>query len=158
MTIDDFHIKLVGLIQFLEKETTKGLIKEQNKDTFTDMNKGQLWDGKTNKGFEIKPFHSQSKYFKTKEKAEKYIKWKESFSASIRRRPDVPNLFINGKFYSEIKTNITNQSINFDAKGKMSPRILPVFDDILGLTAENAGIITTNLVEVFKKPLNDYFT
>lgn len=68
----------------------------------------QLFEGKTATGDDIRPYYSEDLqphgYFKTKEAAQRYADWKRTLSYPVQadRNPDAPNLFINGKFHSEL--------------------------------------------------------
>lgn len=110
---------------------------KKNEDLFLSQQKDQLWDGQTSEEKPIEPTHKDNKYFKTTAAAEKYIKWKESFTKNPKRDPNTPNLFITGKFYSELSVAADDKGITFDGNGIMSRKIIPIFKNILGLTDTN---------------------
>lgn len=68
----------------------------------------QLFEGKTATGDDIRPYYSEDLqpggYFKSKDSAKRYVEWKLSLSYPIQvtRNSDAPNLFVNGKFHSEL--------------------------------------------------------
>ena len=86
-----------------------------------------------------------------------YIKFKQAiisknaglFPKAKSKNKDVPNLFINGKFYSEIELKTDDKGFEFEANGIMSRKIIPVFKDILGLTDENIEKFTFDLILPF---------
>ena len=133
---------------------------KKNTELFLKLQKQQLWDGKTIENKEIHPLHTENSFFKTREDAEKYIEWKESFTKNSKRNRNVPNLFIRGDFYSEIEITSDISGINFYAEGKMSSKIIHVFKNILGFTDYNLELIKNNvfnfvLIDIRNLILND---
>jgi len=116
----------------------------ENEKLLLEQQKDQLWDGVTKENKPIRPSHSESTFFKSPAAVEKYINWKESAklkdlykNRSFVRGNNTPNLYINGKFYSEIFVQANDKGILFDASGTMSRKIKPVFKNIFGLTDTN---------------------
>ena len=69
----------------------------------------QLFEGKASSGEDIRPYYSEdlkpSGYFHSVESAGRYSAWKKDgirYPYSARRNPDAPNLYINGRFHSEL--------------------------------------------------------
>lgn len=73
-----------------------------------DLQSKQLLEGKASSGDDIRPYYSEdlkpSGYFNTTESAGRYSSWKQglSYPYSVQRNPDAPNLYVNGKFHSEL--------------------------------------------------------
>lgn len=73
-----------------------------------DLQKKQLFEGKASSGEDIRPFYSEDLkpdgYFYTVESAGRYAAWKQSlnYPYQANRNPDAPNLYIVGKFHSEL--------------------------------------------------------
>lgn len=76
----------------------------------------QLFDGKRSDGEDIRPYYSEdlkpSGYFHSAESAGRYAAWKEDISPySAGRNPDAPNLYINGRFHSELAVDFGADTI-----------------------------------------------
>lgn len=77
----------------------------------------QLLEGHDNEGKDLHPFYTEdiqpSGYFKSRETAGNYAAWKESLSYpfSVSRNGNAPNLYINGRFYSELKVAFSNEGV-----------------------------------------------
>ena len=74
-----------------------------------DLQKRQLFEGKASSGEDIRPYYSEDLkpggYFHSRESAGRYAAWKLngiSYPYAASRNADVPNLYINGRFHSEL--------------------------------------------------------
>lgn len=73
-----------------------------------DKQREQLFSGKTANGDDIRPYYTEDLqpggYFKSRESALRYAEWKRSLSypVQVTRNDDAPNLYVNGKFHSEL--------------------------------------------------------
>lgn len=74
-----------------------------------DLQHVQLFEGKSSSGEDLRPYYSEdlkpTGYFHSVESAGRYADWKKngiSYPYTAQRNPDAPNLYINGKFHSEI--------------------------------------------------------
>lgn len=82
----------------------------------------QLFEGKTATGDDIRPYYSEDLqpggYFKNKESALRYAEWKRSLSYPVQaaRNVDAPNLFINGKFHSELGVKFDAETMEIDGR------------------------------------------
>lgn len=69
----------------------------------------QLMEGKGSDGNDLRPYYTEdvqpSGYFKTVASARNYMAWKETlnYPYSVTRNSNAPNLYINGRFYSEME-------------------------------------------------------
>lgn len=69
----------------------------------------QLMEGKGSDGNDLRPYYTEdvqpSGYFKTVASARNYMAWKETlnYPYSVIRNSNAPNLYINGRFYSEME-------------------------------------------------------
>lgn len=69
----------------------------------------QLMEGKGSDGNDLRPYYTEdvqpSGYFKTVASARNYMAWKETlnYPYSVSRNSNAPNLYINGRFYSEME-------------------------------------------------------
>lgn len=78
-------------------------------DDILELQKMQLFQGLASNGKDIRPYYSEdlkpSGYFHSVESAGRYAAWKKdgiSYPYRANRNPDAPNLYINGRFHSEI--------------------------------------------------------
>lgn len=83
-----------------------------------ELQKQQLFSGLASNGQDIRPYYSEdlkpSGYFKSAESAKRYAAWKESgvtYPYAANRNPDAPNLYINGRFHSELGVEFTEQTV-----------------------------------------------
>ena len=108
---------------------------QENSDNAIESIKEQLWDGKTGKGNDIRPYYSEDPWFKSRAKAEAYKRWKQAITPNPNRNPDAPNLFINGWFYKQIsiQKNDDELLINPGAGSLIKEK----YDDIFILQIEN---------------------
>lgn len=110
-----------------------------------EMNKAQLWDGKTKNNTDIHPFYSEDPYFKSAKQANAYKNWKQRITPNSDRNPDAPNLYINGYYHSLIKGTILENLIQLDADG-FGSRFESKYKDIYGLTEEHLNIIRNKVL------------
>ena len=81
---------------------------EPREGDIMELQQIQLLEGKRPDGDDIRPYYSEdiqpSGYFKSKESAARYAAWKGTlnYPYSVERNPDAPNLYINGRFHSEL--------------------------------------------------------
>lgn len=110
-----------------------------------EMNKAQLWDGKTKNNTDIHPFYSEDPYFKSAKQAQAYKNWKQRITPNSDRNPDAPNLYINGYYHSLIKGAILDAMIELDATG-FGYGFDSKYKDIYGLTEEHLNIIRNKVL------------
>ena len=104
----------------------------------------QLFEGKASSGEDLRPYYSEDLkpdgYFHSVESAGRYSAWKASMSYpyTVERNPDAPNLYINGRFHSELEVQFNADSVGIVpstsyARGIMEKYVMSSF----GLTGEN---------------------
>lgn len=86
---------------------------QEEKPHILDLNREQLYDGKTSLGQDLHPTYYEDTYFKTLEAAVGYSNWKDKITPNSRRTKGVPNLFINGFFYKSIDVKIDLTGLHF---------------------------------------------
>lgn len=104
-----------------------------------ELQRIQLFEGKAGNGEDIRPYYSEDLkpmgYFHSVESAGRYAAWKRdgiSYPYSVQRNPDAPNLYINGKFHSELGVEFGTDSMA-----------------IIGTTAFAVGIIAKYGIQTF---------
>ena len=85
----------------------RDVLKEHEKD-IVEQQRIQLLEGKDSQGNDMHPFYSEDikpkGWFWTKESAQRYADWKQtiSYPYTVKRKPDVPNLYITGVFHDDL--------------------------------------------------------
>lgn len=107
---------------------------EQTKDALLDLNRDQLYDGKTREGKDLSPTYLEDPYFKTREAAQRYSDWKDRITPNPLRKSAIPNIFINGKTYSAFEAGVSGQNVFFKANVPWGADVESKFSDkIFGL-------------------------
>lgn len=93
------------------------------KDDIMSFQHQQLFEGKASNGEDMRPYYSEDLqprgYFRSKASAEAYTQWKLTgipYPYRANRNPDAPNLYINGKFHSELDVFFLPSAIAIGAK------------------------------------------
>ena len=97
----------------LEKQLQDGSllrgVLRNHEDDIMEQQHIQLLEGKGSDGNDLRPYYTEDLqphgYFKSQQSASNYMAWKESlnYPYQVERNSDAPNLFINGRFYSEME-------------------------------------------------------
>ena len=87
-------------------------------DDIMELQKQQLFAGLASNGQDIRPYYSEdlqpTGYFRSGQSAARYASWKQSginYPYTANRNPDAPNLYINGRFHSELGVQFTNDTV-----------------------------------------------
>lgn len=100
----------------------------------------QLLEGKDSDGNDMRPYYSEDDYFSSREQAQWYINWKKSgisYPVDVPRNPDAPNLYINGKFHSELEVRAGSSSVGVYPKTPYAAGIVDKYGmSKFGLTQE----------------------
>lgn len=110
----------------------------------------QLFEGKASDGKDLRPFYSEDLkpggYFHTKESAARYAQWKLtgiSYPYQAQRNPDAPNLYINGRFHSELGVRILTNAVAVMPVTPYAARIVAKYG------IRNFGLMWKNWNKVF---------
>lgn len=83
---------------------------QDHEDDLMEQQHIQLLEGKGSDGNDLRPYYTEdlqpNGYFKSQQTASNYMAWKESLNypySVTRGNSDAPNLYINGRFYSEMQ-------------------------------------------------------
>lgn len=116
-----------------------------------ELQKIQLLEGKASSGEDMRPYYSEDLkpkgWFYSVETARNYAAWKQSLSYpyEAERNPDAPNLYINGRFHSELGVEFGPESVVVQGRTPYAQNIIAKFGlGKFGLTQENWG-------EVFRR-------
>lgn len=120
-------------------------------ERIVDLQREQLAEGKAADGNDLRPYYSEDLragggYFKSSQSAANYAAWKETIDNPYQageRNADAPNLYINGKFYSEL-------GVEF---GTERARIVPLTPWAAGIVAkygaDSFGLQMRNWMRIF---------
>lgn len=119
---------------------------EANSGIVTDSIKEQLYSGQDGEGNHLSPTYDNDPYFEEEgwwyHRAKDYKAWKYTITPPLSgtmlglppRPDDVPNLFINGKFYSEITARRRGDVLVVDPGNDKGPSIVAKYgDEILNM-------------------------
>ena len=110
MILQDLLNRVTDVLIGLQGGEIPRLAVLQSGDEIADLQREQMAEGKGVDGEDLRPLYSEDLrqrggWFLSGESAARYAAWKESLGNPYQageRNPDAPNLYINGKFYSEI--------------------------------------------------------
>jgi hypothetical protein len=94
--------------QMQDGSLVRGVLRN-HADDIMEQQHIQLMEGKGSDGNDLRPYYTEdvqpSGYFKTVASARNYMAWKETlnYPYSVTRNSNAPNLYINGRFYSEME-------------------------------------------------------
>lgn len=124
---------------------------ETHEEDILDLQRLQLLQGKASSGEDIRPYYSEdlkpSGFFNSVDAAKRYSAWKGtiSYPRMADRNADAPNLYINGRFHSELGVTFGSDSVVVDGKTSYANGIIDKYGiGTFGLTKENWGIIFRN--------------
>jgi hypothetical protein len=100
-----------------------------------DLQREQWYEGRGRDGDYIRPFYSEDPYFETPKQAKAYAAWKQKITPNPKRPEDVPNLIINGYFYSSLKPKIEGRVFDFDTN-EFGDKVLEEHPNAAGLDPE----------------------
>ena len=108
-------------------------------DDILQLQKVQLFEGKSSSGEDIRPYYSEDLrpggHFYSVESAGRYAAWKLDgidYPYSANRNPDAPNLYINGKFHSELGVQFNPDTV-----------------EVIGITAYAKQIVAKYGIQTF---------
>jgi hypothetical protein len=134
---------ILGLYNRLQQVDTDKIAQETIEGTEEEINEynlQQLIDGKTNEGTDISPSYFEDPYFDTWEQAKAYSDWKDKISPISRRRPGIPNLFINGYYHASRKVQIVGDKIIYGSTWNEGIEIENKYENLDGLNPESRRI------------------
>lgn len=142
MTLDDLIRRMESLQGQMDAFARTSL--EDNREEVLGLQKEQLFSGKDRNGQDIRPYYSedlQSRggYFKTPQAARRYADWKASltYPSHAAREADAPNLYINGRFHSEIGLQFTDETMLVTGETAYALQIIGKYESAFGLSEES---------------------
>lgn len=110
---------------------------ELHEGEIVELNRDQLWDGKDASGNDITPSYLDDPYFKTKESAMAYMRWKQKITPNPDRKPETPNMYINGAYYKSLKLDPGTEDFSIKTDSALGRQIDQKFDNLEGLTEDS---------------------
>ena len=102
--------------QMQDGSLVRGVLRN-HADDIMEQQHIQLMEGKGSDGNDLRPYYTEdvqpSGYFKTVASARNYMAWKETlnYPYSVTRNSNDPNLYINGRFYSEMEVRFEAETL-----------------------------------------------
>lgn len=116
--LNDLRTRVQNVNDGLMTGVLVGIVIMRHPDDILELQKIQLFEGKASNGEDIRPYYSEdlkpSGYFYSVESAGRYAAWKQDgirYPYSANRNPDAPNLYINGRFHSELGVQFNPDSV-----------------------------------------------
>lgn len=108
--LNDLLNRVTDVLNGLQGGEIPRLAVLQSEADILDLQREQMAEGKGVDGEDLRPYYSEDLrqrggWFLSGESAARYAAWKQDIGNPYEaggRNPDAPNLYINGKFYSEI--------------------------------------------------------
>lgn len=139
--------KLLNRVEALASSLDSGealgnILRERSEDILT-LQRIQLLEGRASSGEDLRPYYSEDLkpggYFYSTDSAGRYAAWKGSLSYpySVQRNEDAPNLYINGRFHSELDVQFLPDGVAIVAGTGYAEGIMMKYGfDNFGLTPE----------------------
>lgn len=120
-------------------------------DDILELQKIQLFQGLTSSGKDIRPYYSEdlkpAGYFYTVESAANYAAWKSEmdYPYTVDRNPDAPNLYINGRFHSELGVWFDDETVSIVPETNYASTIVGKYG------METFGLMMSNWMIIFQE-------
>lgn len=131
---EDFFSRL---LENVDMNKVIGQAVERNATAILDLNRTQLWDGIGTDGEDLSPNYLEDPFFKTREQAVGYAKWKQAITPNPNRNFFTPNLFINGFYYESLRLTLAPEAFEIVAGNSFSMKIEQKYETAEGLTQES---------------------
>lgn len=156
MTIERLLENVEELERSLPTDKVMGRVLRRHEDEIIAAQRLQLLEGKDSDGNDMRPYYTEDDYFSTREQAMKYIEWKKSgirYPVNVSRNPDAPNLYINGKFHSELQVGFLEERVGIIPSTPYAAVIMGKYGmDKFGLTMDKwLGLLNASKDELLKR-------
>ena len=131
---------------------------QRNSDKVRELNIQQLMQGLNSEGQQLSPKYSEDPYFKSRESALRYARWKKKLFPDTPF--DVPNLIIIGTFHNSVTAKRAGNQVQFRASATFASSIAAKYGNKeLGLSPDSKQtayreIVRPDLVAGVKKAIN----
>jgi hypothetical protein len=127
-----------------------GEVLQRHEQDIIEYQRIQLLEGRDSDGQDIRPYYSEDVkphgYFHSRESAGRYAAWKEglSYPFSVSRNGDAPNLYVNGKFHSELGVRFGNDGLSIEPMTPYAAKIVEKYGrNTFGLSWEKWNTLFT---------------
>ncbi len=159
MTLDGL-IDRMGSLQGQMNAFARASLEERRDDVLA-LQREQLFSGTDRNGQDIRPYYSEDLksrggYFNTPQAAQRYAQWKAgmTYPSGAARNADAPNLYINGRFHSEIGVEFSDDSMLIKGDTAYAVQIIGKYEAAFGLSETSMGklkpLLTEKIVELMK--------
>lgn len=107
--LEDLRQRVVDVAEGLASGALARDVVVRHESDIMELQRQQLFEGRASSGEDIRPYYSEDLkpggYFYSVESAGRYAAWKQdgvAYPYTANRNPDAPNLYVNGKFHSEL--------------------------------------------------------
>ena len=148
--LDNLLNKVMDVNNGLTSGTLIRDVLTRHRDDIMDRQREQLFAGKNALGDDIRPYYSEDLqpggYFKNKEAALRYAEWKRSLSYPVQasRNVDAPNLYINGRFHSELDVTFNSDTVAIQGDSGYAQKIVAKY----GMA--QFGLSMANWMDIFE--------
>lgn len=143
-TVEDLILKLKSLPLFVDK-VADGTI-EENKEEIPDLNRAQLLLGLGADG-NLLPKYVDDPFFKSKESALRYQKWKKKISPNTSKPEEVMDFYINGAFHNTIELIPGADGFDLTSNSPIASSVQGKTNDLaIGLMPDNEDRLTEILI------------
>lgn len=143
------------VVEVNEQLTSGAAVREvlvRHEEDILDLQKIQLFEGKASSGEDIRPSYSEDLkpggWFNSRESAARYAAWKLngiSYPYSASRNEDTPNLYVNGRFHSELGVEFLPEAVGVVGTTDYARGIVAKYGlQTFGLMLENWSEIFAN--------------
>ena len=147
--LDDLRMRVQGVNDGLQTGQLVRDVVIRHDNDILELQKIQLFQGLASNGQDIRPYYSEdlkpTGYFRSVESAGRYAAWKRdgiSYPYIANRNPDAPNLYINGKFHSELGVQFNPDSVGVVGTTGYAQRIIAKYGiNTFGLMMANWMVI-----------------
>ena len=138
---------------------------EEQSERILELQKEQLFAGKTSTGEDIRPYYSEDLqanggFFKSPQSARNYALFKAhiSYPVNVPRQLDAPNLYINGRLvHDNIGLEFTDEYMRVRGNTAEAQRIMDKYGEkTFGLSSDSMSKIKPKLTESIKEKIKDY--
>ena len=150
-SLSDLLSRIEGVYDGLRTgESVRSVVVNHEADII-ELQQIQLLEGKASNGEDLRPYYSEDLkpqgWFHSPETAANYAAWKEglSYPFSVERNPDAPNLYINGKFHSELAVRFDHDTCSIEGETGYAQGIVAKYG------FRNFGLMLMNWVVIFRE-------
>jgi len=133
--LDDLKKFIDDLEAFDAKAEVIAIIGEKT-EMLAELQSEQWMEGRGVDGEYIRPYYSENPYFKNKDAAVRYARWKQKITPNPERPFDVPNLYINGYLHSSVFAKVIDDEVEIDSLVSFADEVFRTHENAVGLSAK----------------------